>query len=166
MINQVLANYMAWALGGNTPGLTFKSQDLMFHHAALSPSLDGPSPVLHFILSHTVKVSGRFCGPPTPRSPRHLLRPSPFIHPLRPVHPPDPIHLSSASASTNTSMSFLTSAAFLRRSAVAVHRGRVPVHPPAGHRGHPHVHRSLPFWKRHRRPQAQRLCCHFYCALW
>lgn len=53
----------------------------------------------------------------------------------------------------------------LHRSAVAVHCCGVPVHPPAGHRRHPHVHRGVSLWQCHRRPQAQRLRCHIHCAL-
>lgn len=60
---------------------------------------------------------------------------------------------------------FPNPACSLCRSAVAVHRGRVLVHPPAGHRGHPHVHRSLPLRQCHRWPQAQCLRCHIHCVV-
>lgn len=51
------------------------------------------------------------------------------------------------------------------RSAVVVHRRRVPVHPPAGHRRHPHVHRGVSLWQCHRRAQAKRLRCHIHRAV-
>lgn len=52
----------------------------------------------------------------------------------------------------------------LRRGPVAVHCGRVPVHPPAGHRGHPHVSGSVSLRQRHWWSEAQRFCCHFHRA--
>lgn len=52
----------------------------------------------------------------------------------------------------------------LPRSVMVMHRCRVPVHPPAGYRRHPHVHRGVSLWQRHRRPQAQCLRCHIHCA--
>lgn len=42
----------------------------------------------------------------------------------------------------------------IHRGAVAVHCRRVPVYPALGHRGHPHVDRSVPIWQRHRWPEA------------
>ena len=53
----------------------------------------------------------------------------------------------------------------LYRSAVAVHCCRVPVHPPAVHRRHPHVPWGVSVWQCHRWPQAQRLRRHIHCAL-
>ncbi len=42
------------------------------------------------------------------------------------------------------------SLSYLHRCFVALHRSRVSLHLTAGHRRNPHVHRGLPFWKRHR----------------
>lgn len=54
---------------------------------------------------------------------------------------------------------------YLRRSAVAMHRRWVPVHPAAGHRRHPYVHRGVSLWQCHWWPQAQCLRCHIHRAL-
>lgn len=61
-------------------------------------------------------------------------------------------------------LNYFNTSNYLLRSVMAVHSCGVPVHPLAGYRRHPHVHRGLPFWQRHRRPQAQRLRCHIHCA--
>lgn len=55
--------------------------------------------------------------------------------------------------------------ASLHRSAVAVHCCGVPVHPPASHWRHPHVHRGLSLWQCHRRPKTQRLRRHIHRAV-
>lgn len=81
-----------------------------------------------------------------------------------PLSPPLPWHESLLSLSLSLCKSFSIINSFCR-SAVAVHCCRVPVHPPAGHRGHPHVHRGVSLWQCHRRPQAQRLRCHIHRAL-
>lgn len=90
------------------------------------------------------------------------------LTPCLPLHHPPIIHSSPTQCGCGLVLclcgSFVLTSC-LCRSAVAVHRGRVPVHPAPGHRGHPHVFRSLSHRQRHRRPEAQRLRCHLHRAL-
>lgn len=87
---------------------------------------------------------------------------SPFHHPLHTVQPVP--HGTDVGFVPCLCGSFVLTYC-LRRSSVAVHRGRVPVHPSASHRGHPHVFRSVSHRQCHRWPEAQRLRRHIHGAL-
>lgn len=79
--------------------------------------------------------------------------PSPLLFPFLSAHP---LHHSLKRVCThpyNMNMSLFSPLCYsvfitnsLYRSAMAMHCCGVPVHPPAGHRRHPHVHRGVSLW--------------------
>lgn len=119
-------------------------------------------PFLHYFLSLRPCLSIFFLNSPSPHLPLfQFLSLHPVHHSLNCGHPHN---MKMVFFLHPRCYSFVITAS-LHRSAVAVHCCGVPVHPPASHWRHPHVHRGLSLWQCHRRPKTQRLRRHIHRAV-